>query len=559
MLNKLPRNLIDKSFTVVASLSVVLLISVLFIVLGPMLTRGSKAILFKDTIEFRKLNMNMFNRGNHEKLNEEIEQVQQYRQIIYDMFADFKSGVDITALEDKAKEIYRKFGSELRYKNVAGAEFRQLRSLSRDIRNKLTESFSSDDRMLINENIKYVLSFEDDESLKDTPAQELFAIAKQFEKAIAKIDLAKREEYAKSLVKIEAAIVALFGPGPGEPMPALIMSQYGATRWDRVQIELNRLLYADNWVQLEPGMPLVNQPIARVEQFKGTKLEPLFGYVEQNIEKLFNPKFTFYWQYFIDDSTHGHYFGGVGPEILGTLLLTVMSMIFVIPLGVISAAYLIECATSDNLMIKVIRMSVNTLAGVPSIVFGLFGLAFFVLFLFPGIGFINEEYIHLLSDETIDKLHKPSILAASLTLALLTLPVMIRASEEAIRSVPMTYKEASLGLGASKFTTFVKVTLPAALPGILTGIILSLSRVAGETAPILFTGAAAFGPLPKSILDQTRTLSYGSYDIAVGDRLAMKVPHNQYGMVVTLIMLILVLNAVAIFLRSRASRKLKGM
>jgi phosphate transport system permease protein len=135
---------------------------------------------------------------------------------------------------------------------------------------------------------------------------------------------------------------------------------------------------------------------------------------------------------------------------------------------------------------------------------------------------------------------------------------MIRASEEAIRSVPQTYKEASLSLGAGRFRTFMTVVLPAALPGVLTGIILSLSRIAGETAPILFTGAVAMGPVPKSILDPTRTLSYGSYDMAVGDRLSMMVPHNQYGMVVTLVVLILCLNGMAIALRSRVFKKLRG-
>ena len=153
---------------------------------------------------------------------------------------------------------------------------------------------------------------------------------------------------------------------------------------------------------------------------------------------------------------------------------------------------------------------------------------------------------------------KKCILAASLTLAILTLPVMIRASDEAIRTVPQTYKEASLALGASGFRTFVTVTLPAALPGILTGVILSLSRIAGETAPILFTGAVAMGPMPKSFFDPTRTLSYGSYDMTVGDRISMMVPHNQYGMVVTLVILVLCLNALAIGLRSRVFKRLKG-
>ena len=255
-----------------------------------------------------------------------------------------------------------------------------------------------------------------------------------------------------------------------------------------------------------------------------------------------HPRFTCYWQYFFDDDHYtGHYFGGVGPEILGTLVITLLAMLFVVPLGVISAAYLVECAP-DNNIIRIIRMCINTLAGVPSIVFGLFGMAFFILYLFPALGWGS----------------KPCMLAASLTLAVLTLPVMIRASEEAIRTVPRSYKEGSLALGSSRFRTFMTVTLPAALPGILTGVILSLSRVAGETAPILFTGAVWTGPIPKSVFDPTRTLSYGSYCIAVGDRVGMMVPHNQYGMVVTLVLLILCLNGVAIVLRSRVFKKLKG-
>ena len=153
-----------------------------------------------------------------------------------------------------------------------------------------------------------------------------------------------------------------------------------------------------------------------------------------------------------------------------------------------------------------------------------------------------------------------NIFAGAMTLGLLVLPIMIRASEEAIRAVPTTYKEASLALGASGFRTFMVVTLPAGLPGILTGIILSMSRAAGETAPILFTAAVAFRMgLPDSVFEGgTRALSYSSYDIAVGDRTAMDFPHKQYGMISTLILLVLIMNIAAILLRSRVARKLRG-
>jgi len=153
---------------------------------------------------------------------------------------------------------------------------------------------------------------------------------------------------------------------------------------------------------------------------------------------------------------------------------------------------------------------------------------------------------------------KISILAGSLTLATLVLPVIIRASEEAIRAVPPSYKEASLAVGAGSFRTFVKVTLPAALPGILTGIILSMSRAAGETAPLLFTVAVYVGRVPRSLLEPTRTLSYGGYFMATGDTIAAKAPHQQYGIIGTLVILVLILNIVAILIRSRMSRKLRG-
>jgi phosphate transport system permease protein len=425
--------------------------------------------------------------------------------------------------------------------NMSAEEAAILRSDTKKIRDQLELAFASSDAAEVNELLTYVLGFKDDLRFKNTSAAGLIELAEQYRNAIRGVNLAERQRYSQELRQVEDILTELLGPAPTAPTPALMMNRFGATRWDQAQKLLDRLIWYEQWVQKEPGRPLVKQRTPRSRRFAGTEIEGLFDYIQRNLPEMLRPRPTFYWQYFIDDSTPGHYFGGVGPEILGTLLLTLLAMLFVVPFGVVSAAYLVECA-SDNLAIRIIRMSINTLAGVPSIVFGLFGLAFFVLFFLPVFGVPS----------------KGCILAASLTLAVLTLPVMIRSSEEAIRAVPQTYKEASLALGASRFRTFVKVILPAALPGILTGIILSLSRVAGETAPVLFTGAVALGPVPKSIFDPTRTLSYGSYDMAVGDKLANMVPHNQFGMVVTLVLLILCLNAAAIILRSRVFKKLAG-
>jgi phosphate transport system permease protein len=540
------RGKLDQVFTIMTGLSVVLLTLVLVAILGPMVYRGSSAVFFQGTVEFRKMQRNLFRRGDEQALNAEVAETERVRRQVYEMIDRFKKGVDVEALSEQVREIHRRFGQELRDRNVPSDQYTKLRELTRGIRDKLETAFHSEDIHEIQRLVAEVLKDADNPQLQGTLAEELFPIARQFLQAAGQIDLSKHREYAVALQEVEGilfhsdSLPGLLGPRPGEPPAPLTMLRYGATRWDQAQALLDRFLWVEQWVEDRPGEPLVMKRKPRAELFPES-LRPLFAYVEQNVGKMLHPRRTVYWQFLIDDNVNSHYFGGIGPEILGTILITIVGMLFVIPLGIISAAYLVECA-SDGWTMRIVRMGINTLAGVPSIVFGLFGLAFFVLFLFPLLGFAS----------------KPCILAASMTLAVLTLPVMIRASEEAIRSVPASYKEGSLALGASRFHTFIAVTFPAALPGILTGVILSLSRIAGETAPILFTGAVSLGAVPHSVFDPTRTLSYGSYDMAVGDRLAMMVPHNQYGMVVTLVLLILVLNAAAIVLRTRVFKKLRG-
>jgi phosphate transport system permease protein len=535
------RIIFDKMFTVLTGLAVLSMVLALIVILSPMIYRGLGAIFFKGTVEFRKMQTAEFHHGNPELVRQESAQAQQARQAVYNMINKFRNGVDAEELTNHAREIDRTFGKELQLQDVDREKYKELRGLSRDIRDNLTEAFSSNDTGQIKKHIDSVLQYESDERFKGTSAAEYFKLAHEFLEIAGSINFQKREQYAGELADLENIIIKLLGPESGEDSPVLAQKRYGATRWDQAQKLLHELSWKEQWVKQENAGTLVLIETPRSEQFAGTELEPLFGYIKDNIGKMLNPKFTFYWRYFFDDSTPGHYFGGIGPEILGTLFLTLLSMIFVVPLGVVSAAYLTEY-NRENHVIRIIRMCINTLAGVPSIVFGLFGMAFFVLFFIPLFGGPSQ----------------PCILAGSLTLAVLTLPVMIRASEEAIRTVPQTYKEASLALGASKFRTFVKVILPAALPGILTGVILSLSRVAGETAPILFTAGIAIGPVPHSIFQTTRTLSYGSWDMAVSDKLAAEVPHNQYGMVVTLVLLILCLNALAIILRWKVFNKLKG-
>ena len=225
--------------------------------------------------------------------------------------------------------------------------------------------------------------------------------------------------------------------------------------------------------------------------------------------------------------------GGILPCIVGTLCLSVGAIVVALPIGVASAIYLNEYARPGRI-VRTIRLGINNLAGVPSVVFGLFGLAFFVVYLDMGV----------------------SILAGSLTLGAMTLPVIIGSTEEALRGVPDTYREASLGLGATKWQTIRSVVLPAALPGILTGTILGLSRAAGETAPIMFTAAVFFTPsLPTSIFDEIMALPYHIYVLATAGTEIEATRPLQYGTALVLIVLVLGLNLIAIIYRSRLRKK----
>ncbi|MFQ6073240.1 MAG: phosphate ABC transporter permease PstA [Methanosarcinales archaeon] len=226
--------------------------------------------------------------------------------------------------------------------------------------------------------------------------------------------------------------------------------------------------------------------------------------------------------------------GGIYPAIIGTLYLVIVSMMVALPLGVLSAIYLTEYAKKGKTT-KIINLAINNLAGTPSIVFGLFGLALFVNYF--GFG--------------------PSILAASLTLALVVLPVIIRASEEALLTVPQEYREASLAIGATKWQTIQRVVLPAAIPGIITGTILSIGRVAGETAPILFTGAAYYLPrLPDSIYDQFMALPYHLFVMATSGTNIAKTRPLQYGTAFVLLVIVLSVNLIAVIIRKHYRKKL---
>jgi phosphate transport system permease protein len=237
------------------------------------------------------------------------------------------------------------------------------------------------------------------------------------------------------------------------------------------------------------------------------------------------------WEFITQAPRNGMKEGGIFPAIVGTIVLVVGTMLFSLPLSVLSAIYLVEYAR-DNFFTRSIKLSVVNLSGIPSIVYGLFGFTLFVLFLKLG----------------------TSILAGSLTLAIMSLPVIITATKEALESVPVSFREISLSLGATRWQTVRYCVLPYALPGILTGTVLSLSRAAGETAPILFTVAAFYLPrLPRSVFDQVMALPYHLYVIAT------QVPNIpvalSFATCFVLIALVFLMNLVSIILRAHFRKK----
>jgi phosphate transport system permease protein len=255
------------------------------------------------------------------------------------------------------------------------------------------------------------------------------------------------------------------------------------------------------------------------------------------------------WKFLTASPEQGMTEGGIYPAIIGTFLLVTIMSIVGVPVGTVTAVYLSEYVKTRSLFGRFIRFAVNTLAGIPSIVFGLFGLGFFIQFLGRGI-----DQVFLPEGSLV--WGKPSILWASMTMALLTLPVVIVSVEEAIRAVPRELREASLALGATKWETIRKIVLPNSITGIFTGAILAVSRGAGEVAPILFTGAAYFLPHPpKALSDQFMELGYHIYIMSTQSTDVDATRGIQYATTLVLLALTFALNFSAIFIRYRIRKR----
>lgn len=441
------RKFLDHAFTAGGYLAVTLMTLFLLLVLVPILVKGSGAYVFMGTVEYRRMMLGEFGRGDERKIAEEWAEVQQARRPVYDAMHAFE---------------------------------REMTGMSAVRRKAVRPVFKA----------------------------------------------------------VQEGVSVLLGPAPGDPLPALTRMIYGQTRWRQAREKARDILFEETWdYSGGTGRKVL---VSREPLFEGTALAPLFPLLRNELRTLLRPRLTFYPRFLTDPACDAHFFGGIGPEVLGTVYLALGAMIVAVPLGIVAAVYFQEYAHEGPVMLF-LRSCVNTLAGVPSVVFGLFGLAFFI------------NTIHVSTGK--------SVLAGSLTLTLLVLPTVIRSSEEAIAAVPRAYKEGALALGAGQWRTILTVILPAALPGILTGIVISMGRAAGETAPIIFTAAVSVGKLvnPSELLTQpTPALSWNLYNLCTEHEAVDEIRHVQYGMAATLVLIVLALNLAAILIRARVARRLKG-
>ena len=319
----------------------------------------------------------------------------------------------------------------------------------------------------------------------------------------------------------------------------LLRQKYGQTRMDMARAALEDSVLTISVKAKDDGGAEYIKRVKTEEFFKGTKVGEMAKYIEENFDAMLQPHMTAYWGFFFDEPFDSNIFGGIWPMILGTFYLTLGSMIIAAPLGIAASIYFSEYSKGGK-SVELLRICVGTLAGVPSIVFGLFGLAFLI--------------------NTVKISEGKSVLAGCITLALLILPTIIRSCEESLKAVPNSYREAALSLGANKWKAIRTVILPAALPSMLTGIIISMGRAAGETAPIIFTAATSTGAalaISEIFTQPTPALPWNIYNICSEHEMAERVSHVQYGMVLTLIGIVLLLNAIAIVIRARLQNRAK--
>lgn len=563
------RKILDKSFTYVAYASLAVIALAILTFLAPIVYRGVGAVIFNATVEHEKFLIENLGRSPTKSDEERIKLSNEARAPLYEMMGKYESPSDtsfdakINTAFDAAFESMKKHSQELlsslehkgaeRGKRIAQISEKiwadyigEVDKASSDAKKDGT-SFAlikvlkgQDERLAdaVRREVAYL------NSIKKLNFMQKSLIRRNASAGVKKhIDavVSELDEQNAAYKTFKEGIVKLLGQPDIKSKDAvnLLRQKYGQTRMDMARSALEDSVLTISVKAKDSGGAEYIKRVKTAEFFKGTKVGEMAEYIEENFDAMLQPHMTAYWGFFFDEPFDSNIFGGIWPMILGTFYLTLGSMIIAAPLGIAASIYFSEYSKGGK-SVELLRICVGTLAGVPSIVFGLFGLAFLI--------------------NTVKISEGKSVLAGCVTLALLILPTIIRSCEESLKAVPNSYREAALSLGANKWKAIRTVILPAALPSMLTGIIISMGRAAGETAPIIFTAATSTGAalaISEIFTQPTPALPWNIYNICSEHEMAERVSHVQYGMVLTLIGIVLLLNAIAIVIRARLQNRAK--
>lgn len=563
------RKILDKSFTYVAYASLAVIALAILTFLAPIVYRGVGAVIFNATVEHEKFLIENLGRSPTKSDEERIKLSNEARAPLYEMMGKYESPSDtafdakINTAFDAAFESMKKHSQEL----LSSLELKGAERGKRiaQISEKIWADYIGEVDKASSDAKKDGTSFAlikilkgQDERLADAVRREVAylnsikklnfmqkslirrnasaGIKKHIDAVVSELD-----EQNAAYKTFKEGIVKLLGQPDIKSKDAvnLLRQKYGQTRMDMARSALEDSVLTISVKAKDSGGAEYIKRVKTAEFFKGTKVGEMAEYIEENFDAMLQPHMTAYWGFFFDEPFDSNIFGGIWPMILGTFYLTLGSMIIAAPLGIAASIYFSEYSKGGK-SVELLRICVGTLAGVPSIVFGLFGLAFLI--------------------NTVKISEGKSVLAGCVTLALLILPTIIRSCEESLKAVPNSYREAALSLGANKWKAIRTVILPAALPSMLTGIIISMGRAAGETAPIIFTAATSTGAalaISEIFTQPTPALPWNIYNICSEHEMAERVSHVQYGMVLTLIGIVLLLNAIAIVIRARLQNRAK--
>ena len=326
------RIILDKLFTIIAWCCAILMIAILGIYLIPMFSKGMTAVVFQGTVEFRELQLVKHGRGDINAISQELQESEKLRNELRALISEYRKGMNREALDETIRDIYKDYKNDLQNIGIEGDEYRALYSKAKEIRNAFCDLLESNDKEYVLSELDKILIQKDEPEFKSELTQEFFNLAKNYKKNVEKTDLTKQSENEAVLVEIESILNVLFGPKleTDSPAPLLAKDQFGMTRWDMVERQLDLILYDHQWItdKNNPDSPMEMRSVPRKEIFAGTVLENFFVQLERNAKTIFKPQLTVYWNYFTDENESSYFIGGVGPEIYGTIILTVLSMIF---------------------------------------------------------------------------------------------------------------------------------------------------------------------------------------------------------------------------------------